>query len=143
MIYIVAMKAAKVLAYDGKHWNVIIRLFGSPRETIAQAILAVYLRAFREDETLPMGGYSEYYIVSVKDTHLIRAVARTCLMSKDRDRDINEVIDEYARQILDWSVIVAYTKVYEEVAAILEQLSKKQNGEALFYPVDEAAEIPF
>ncbi len=52
------MKAAKVLAYVGKHWNVIVRLFGKPREKIAQAIFAVYLRAFREDETLPMGGYS-------------------------------------------------------------------------------------
>ncbi len=143
MIYVVAMKAAKVLAYDGKHWNVVIRLFGTPREKITQAILAVYLRAFREDETLPMGGYSEYYIVSVKDTHLIRAVARTCLMSKDRDRDINAVIDEYARQIMDWSVIVAYTKVYEEVAAILEQLRKKGSGDTLFYPVDEVAEVPF
>jgi hypothetical protein len=143
MIYIVAMKAAKVLAYDGKHWNVIVRLFGTPREKIAQAILAVYLRAFREDETLPMGGYAEYYIVSVKDTHLIRAVARTCLMSKDRDRDINSIIDEYARQIMDWTVIVAYTKVYEEVAPILEQLRKKTSGVSLFYPPNEAAEAPF
>jgi len=84
MIYVLGIKDEKVLAYDGACYNAIYRIFGTVKEKIAQGIIAIYLRAARETDELMLGGYDEYYVVSVRETSLSRAVARTCLAAKER-----------------------------------------------------------
>jgi hypothetical protein len=137
MIYVLGIKDTKVLAYDGKHFNVLIRLFGNARQKISEGIVSIYLRVSRETDELEMRGYSEYYVVSVKDTHLVRAVAKTCLGSRDRTTDVNSVIDRYAKDIEQHVMVIAYTVDYREIEEILEQIRMKSDGEALFHRMEE------
>lgn len=51
------------------------------------AILSACLKVFRITDELPISGLKDYYVATVKNTPPIRAVAKTCLDSKDLGKD--------------------------------------------------------